>query len=143
MRVLVTMKSNHESEAGRLPSRALMARMGLYNEELEREGILLSGEGIRPSSEGARVTFAGDRRTVTDGPFAETKELIAGYWLWHVGSMDEAIAWVKRCPFPEEGEHVVEIRPVYEAEDFGDAFSPEAREREGVVPGDLTDGITA
>ncbi len=130
MRVLVTMKSSHESEAGHLPSAAVIARMGIYNEELERAGILLGGEGIRPSSEGARVTFAGDQRTVTDGPFTESKELIAGFWLWQVASMDEAIEWVKRCPFPDEGEHVVDVRPVYEAEDFGDAFSLEARERE-------------
>jgi hypothetical protein len=104
--------------------------MGNFNEELVKAGIMLAGEGLHPSSKGKRVRFSGDKRTVIDGPFAETKELIAGFWLWQVKSMDEAVEWVKRCPNPMEGESEVEIRPVFEAEDFGEAFTPELREQE-------------
>ena len=130
MRVIVIVKATAESEAGIMPGEQLLADMGRYNEELVKAGIMLAGEGLHPSSRGARVTFNGKDRTVTDGPFAETKELIAGFWLWQVRSMDEAIEWVKRCPNPMSGESVIEIRPVFEADDFGEAFTPELRERE-------------
>jgi hypothetical protein len=130
MRVMVIVKATAESEAGQMPSTELMTAMGNYNEELVKAGIMLAGEGLHPSSRGARVTFNGANRTVTDGPFAETKELIAGFWLWQVKSMDEAIEWVKRCPNPMEGESDIEIRPVFEAEDFGAEFTPELREQE-------------
>jgi len=130
MRVMVIVKANQESEAGVMPSEKLLADMGKYNEELVNAGMMLAGEGLHPSSKGARVKFSGEKRTITDGPFAETKELIAGYWLWQVKSMAEAIEWVKRCPNPMEGESEIEIRPVFEAEDFGEAFTPELREQE-------------
>ncbi|HVL94465.1 MAG TPA: YciI family protein [Solirubrobacteraceae bacterium] len=130
MRVMVIVKATHESEAGQLPSTELLEAMGRYNEELAKAGIMLAGEGLKPSSSGARVRFAGSERSVVDGPFAETKELIAGFWLWEVRSMDEAIEWVKRCPNPMEGESVIEIRPVFEADDFGEAMTPELRESE-------------
>ena len=130
MRVMVIVKATHESEAGQLPSTELLEAMGRYNEELAKAGIMLAGEGLKPSSSGARVRFAGSERSVVDGPFAETKELIAGFWLWEVRSMDEAIEWVKRCPNPMEGESVIEIRPVFEADDFGEAMTPEQRESE-------------
>jgi hypothetical protein len=113
-----------------MPSQELLAAMGRFNEELVKAGVMLAGEGLTPSARGARVTFAGKERHVVDGPFAETKELIAGFWLWQVKSMDEAIAWVRRCPNPMEGESVIEIRPVFEADDFGEAFTPELREQE-------------
>ena len=130
MRVMVLIKADENSEAGVLPSEELLTAMGKFNEELAQAGIMLAGEGLRPSSKGARVRFSGAQRTVIDGPFVETKELIAGFWLWQVESMDEAIEWVKRCPNPLEGESEVEIRQVYEAEDFGPAFTPELREQE-------------
>lgn len=135
MRVIVMVKANQQSEAGVLPSQQLLEDMGRYNEELARAGILLAGEGLRPSSQGVRVRFAGSQRTVTDGPFAETQELLAGFWLWQVRSMDEAIEWVRRCPNPhdecaQEDGCEIEIRPVFEAEDFGDEFTPELREQE-------------
>ena len=130
MRVLVIVKANEQSEAGVMPSTELLEAMGRYNEELVRAGIMLAGEGLHPSSRGARVHFDGASRTVTDGPFAETKELVAGYWLWQVRSLDEAIEWVKRCPNPHAGPSDIEIRPVFEAEDFGEAFTPDQRERE-------------
>src|SRR3954465_9324023 len=131
MRFMVIVKASKDSEAGKMPSHELLAAMGKYNEELVKAGIMLSGEGLHPSSKGARVRFSGSKRTVTDGPFAETKELIAGFWLWQVKSKDEAIEWVKRCPNPMPGtETEVEIRQVMEVEDFGDAATPEIREQE-------------
>ena len=130
MKVMVIVKANAESEAGEMPSEQLLTEMGNYNEELVKAGIMLAGEGLHPSSKGKRVTFSGRNRTVTDGPFAETKELIAGFWMWQVKSMDEAIEWVKRCPNPMEGESTIEIRPVFEMEDFGEAMTPELRAQE-------------
>lgn len=131
MRVLVIVKASHDSEAGAPPSTELLTAMGKYNEELVNAGILLAGEGLHPSAKGARVRFSGDKRTVIDGPFAETKELVAGFWLWQVPSMDEAIAWVARCPNPMPGtEAEIEIRPVFEAEDFGAELTPELRAQE-------------
>ena len=127
MRVMVLIKANKDTEAGVLPSPELLAAMGKYNEELVKAGIMLAGEGLHPSSKGVRVRFSGSKRSVIDGPFAETKELIAGFWLWQVKSMDEAIEWLKRCPNPTGEEGDVEIRRVYEAEDFGEAFTPELR----------------
>jgi hypothetical protein len=119
MRVMVIVKATKNSEAGALPSEKLLAEMGRFNEALAKAGIMLAGEGLHPSSKGKRVKFAGGKRTVTDGPFAETKELVAGFWLWQVKSMDEALEWVKRCPDPMPGEEaVIEIRPLYEADDF-------------------------
>ncbi|MEJ7763681.1 MAG: YciI family protein [Thermomicrobiales bacterium] len=130
MRVMAIMKANADSEAGMMPSEELLAKMGAYNEELVRAGIMLGGEGLHPSSKGARVHLTSAKLSVVDGPFAETKELVGGYWLWQVSSMDEAIEWAKRCPAPPEGESVIEIRPVFEMDDFGDAFTPELREQE-------------
>jgi len=131
MRFMIIVKASPESEAGVLPSEELMTAMGNYNEELVKAGILLSCDGLKPSSQGARVRFCGENRAVIDGPFAETKELIAGYWLWEVKSTEEAIEWVKRCPNPMPGnEAEIEIRPIYEAEDFGDEYTPQLREQE-------------
>ncbi len=130
MRVMVIVKATPESEAGQLPSTELLEAMGKYNEELAKAGILLAGEGLHPSSKGARVRFTGSERSVVDGPFAETKELIAGFWLWEVRSMEEAIEWVKRCPNPMEGESEIEVRQVFEVDDFGDNLTPELREAE-------------
>ena len=131
MRFMVIVKASRDSEAGKLPSQELLAAMGKYNEALVKAGIMLAGEGLQPSSKGARVRFSGERRIVTDGPFAETKELIAGFWLWQVKSKEEAIEWVKRCPNPMPGtEAEIEIRQVFEAEDFGAEFTPELREQE-------------
>ena len=130
MKVMVMVKASADSEAGVMPGPRLLAEMGKFNEELVKAGVLLAAEGLHPSSKGARVRFAGTSRTVIDGPFSETKELLAGYWLWQVKSLDEAIEWTKRIPNPT-GEHgVVEIRPVFEADDFGEEFTPELRERE-------------
>jgi len=126
---MVIVKATQDSEAGVMPSEQLLTEMGKYNEELARAGILLSGDGLRPSSKGARVKFSGKQRTVIDGPFAETKELIAGYWLWQVKSKQEAIEWVKRCPNPMPGDSEIEIRQVFEAEDFGAEFTPELKEQ--------------
>ena len=133
MRVMVIVKATKDSEAGVMPSTELLAAMGKYNEELVKAGVMLAGEGLKPSSAGARVKFSGSKRTVTDGPFTETKELIAGFWLWQVKSLDEAIEWVKRCPNPMPGESEIEIRPVFEAEDFGPEFTPELREQEARI----------
>ena len=127
MRVIVMVKATRESEAGTMPDEKLLTEMGKYNEELVKAGIMAAGEGLHPSSKGKRVRFAGTRRTVIDGPFAETKELLAGYWLWNVKSMDEAVEWLKRCPNPHNEESEIEIRPVFEAEDFGAEFTPELR----------------
>ncbi len=132
MRFMVMVKATAESEAGVMPSEELLAAMGQYNDELVKAGVLLAGEGLHPSSKGVRVKFSGKERTVIDGPFAETKELVAGYWLWQVKSMDEAIEWVKRVPdpMPDSSEAIIEIRPVFEADDFGENLTPELRERE-------------
>ena len=128
MRVMVFVKANKESEAGQMPSEKLLADMGKFNEELVNAGIMLAGEGLHPSSKGKRVKFSGANRTVIDGPFAETKELIAGFWIWKVKSVDEAVEWLKRAPF--DGGAELEIRPVFEAEDFGKEFTPELRAQE-------------
>ncbi|HEX6076896.1 MAG TPA: YciI family protein [Micromonosporaceae bacterium] len=130
MRFMLLVKASPESEAGVMPSEELLTEMGRFNEELVNAGVLLAGEGLHPSSKGARVRFSGKDRTVIDGPFAETKELIAGFWLIDVKSREEAIEWVKRCPNPMEEESEIEIRQVFEAEDFGDAMTPELREQE-------------
>ena len=130
MRFMVMVKATKGSEAGVMPSERLLAEMGKYNEELVRAGVMLAGEGLHPSSKGKRVRFSGKQRTVIDGPFAETKELIAGFWLIQVGSMEEAVEWVKRCPNPFDEESEIEIRQVFEAEDFGAEFTPELREQE-------------
>jgi hypothetical protein len=131
MRVMVLVKASQDSEAGILPSEQLLTDMGNYNEELVKAGVMLAGEGLHPSSRGKRIRFSGAKRGVIDGPFTETKELIAGYWLWQVKSMDEAVEWAKRCPNPMPGtESEIEIRPVFEAEDFGAEFTPELRAQE-------------
>lgn len=130
MRCMIIIKANHDTEAGVMPSEHLLADMGRYNEELVKAGIMLAGEGLHPSSRGARVRFSGAARSVVDGPFAETKELIAGFWLWQVRDLAEAIEWAKRCPNPTGAESEIEIRPVFEAEDFGAEFTPELREQE-------------
>ncbi len=130
MRFMILLKANEETEAGVMPSEELLAEMGRYNEEMVKAGVLLAGEGLHPSSKGARVKFSGGERTVVDGPFTEAKELIAGYWLIQVTSREEAIEWVKRCPNPLEDEAEIEIRQVFEAEDFGEEFTPELREQE-------------
>ena len=130
MRFMILVKASKESEAGVMPSQQLLTEMGKFNEELVKAGVMLAGEGLHPSSKGARVRFSGGKRTVIDGPFAETKELIAGFWLWQVKSKEEAIEWVKRCPNPHNEETEVEIRQVFEAEDFGAELTPELREQE-------------
>jgi hypothetical protein len=130
MKVMVFVKATADSEAGMMPTEEMFSEMGKYNEELVKAGIMLAGDGLKPSSQGARVRFSGKSRAVIDGPFAETKELVAGYWLWEVGSMQEAIEWVKKCPNPMPGDSEIEIRPLYSLEDFGDAVTPELRERE-------------
>lgn len=128
MRVMVIVKANQDSEAGVLPDKKILTEMGQYNEELVKAGIMLAGEGLHPSSKGKRVRFSGTKHTIIDGPFAETKELIAGFWLWQVKSMDEAIEWLKRAPF--DGGTEIEVRPLFEADDFGAEFTPELREQE-------------
>jgi hypothetical protein len=130
MRFMIIVKATKESEAGIMPSEQLLAAMGKYNEELAKAGVMLAGEGLQPSSKGARIKFSGTKRTVVDGPFAEAKELIAGFWLIEVRSKEEAIEWVKRAPNPHEGESEIEIRQVFESEDFGEEFTPELREQE-------------
>jgi hypothetical protein len=130
MRVMVMVKATTDSEAGVMPSNEVLAAMGKYNEELVNAGIMLAGEGLHPSAKGKRVRFSGTKRTVTDGPFTETKELVAGFWLWQVRSMEEAVEWVRRCPNPMPGDSEIEIRPVFEAEDFGAEFTPELRAQE-------------
>ena len=130
MRFMVMVKATKESEAGVMPSQKLLEDMGKYNEELVKAGVMLAGEGLQPSAKGARVRFSGNKRTVIDGPFTETKELVAGFWLWQVKSLAEAIEWLKRCPNPMPGESEIEIRQVFEAEDFGANLTPEMREQE-------------
>src|SRR5213594_985715 len=130
MRFMIIVKATKDSEAGVMPSEQLLTEMGKFNEELVKAGIMLAGEGLQPTSKGARVRFSGNKRTVIDGPFTESKELIAGFWLWEVKSLDEAIEWVKRCPNPHPGESEIEIRQVFEAADFGAEFTPDLREQE-------------
>jgi hypothetical protein len=130
MRVMVIVKATKDSEAGVPPSKELLEAMGKYNEELVKAGIMLAGDGLKPSSKGKRLRFSGDKRTVIDGPFTETKELVAGYWIWQVRSMEEAVEWLKRCPNPMPGESELEIRPFFEPEDFGENLTPELRQRE-------------
>jgi hypothetical protein len=130
MRVMVMVKATRQSEAGEMPGTALLAEMGKFNEELVKAGVMLAGEGLHPSARGKRVRFSGPQRTVIDGPFSETKELVAGFWLWQVRSIEEAVEWVRRCPNPMEGESEIEIRPVFEAADFGAEFTPELQAQE-------------
>ena len=130
MKFMILLKADRNTEAGKMPDEKLLAEMGKYNEELVKAGVMLAGEGLQPSSRGARVKFSGGTRTVVDGPFSETKELIAGFWMFRCASKEEAIEWVKRCPNPLEGEAEIEIRQVFEADDFGEAFTPELREQE-------------
>jgi len=130
MRVMVMVKATKDSEAGVMPSEQLLSDMMKFNEELVSAGVMLSGDGLQPSSKGKRVGFSGDKRTVIDGPFAETKELVAGFWMWKVNSMDEAVEWVKRCPNPMNTPSEIEIRPVFEMEDFGEELTPELKEKE-------------
>jgi hypothetical protein len=130
MRFMIIVKATDQSEAGEMPGQELLEQMQKYNEELVKAGVMLAGEGLHPSSRGARVSFSGDKRTVVDGPFTETKELVAGFWLWDVKSKEEAIEWVKRCPNPTDEESVIEIRQVFEAEDFDEVMTPEMRETE-------------
>jgi hypothetical protein len=136
MRVMVLVKASEESEAGVMPSEQLLTEMGNFNEELVKAGVMLAGEGLHPTSKGKRVRFDGATRTVTDGPFIETKELLGGYWIWQVSSMDEAVEWLKRAPF--DGGTEVEIRPVFEAEDFGEELTPELREQEERMRADVS-----
>jgi hypothetical protein len=131
---MVLVKANEQSERGEMPSEKLLTAMTAYNEELVKAGVMLAGEGLHPSEKGVRVAFGGGERKVIDGPFAETKELLAGFWIWQVKSLDEAVEWVKRMPAPDDGEEaVVEIRPVFDAEDFGDEFTPDLRERDAAM----------
>ena len=130
MRFMVLVKANEDTEAGVMPEEKLLAEMGKFNEELVKAGVMLAGEGLHPSSKAKRVRFSGTKRTVVDGPFAETKELVAGFWIWQCKSFDEAVEWAKRCPNPTGADGVLEIRQIFEAEDFGDEFTPELREQE-------------
>ena len=138
MKFMILLKADKNTEVGVLPDEKLLAAMGKYNEELVKAGVLLAGEGLQPSSKGARVKFSGGKRTVTDGPFPETKDLIAGFWMFNAKSKEEAIEWVKRCPNPLEGEAEIEIRQVFEASDFGEAFTPELREAEERMAAQMT-----
>ena len=138
MRVIVFVKATADSEAGTMPSTEMLESMGKYNEELVAAGVMRGGEGLHPSSKGKRVVFDGPGRTVLDGPFAETKEVVAGFWLWEVKDMDDAIAWVKRCPNPMPGKSEIEIRPIFELEDFGDVVTPEIAEREARLREQIT-----
>lgn len=139
MRVMVIIKANEEYEAGGMPDEKLLTEMGNYNEELVKAGVMVAGDGLHPSSKGKRVRFNGAKRTIIDGPFPETKELIAGYWIWKVKSMDEAVEWLKKCPNPMEGESDVEIRQIFEAEDFGAEFTPELQEQEARLRAQIED----
>jgi len=144
MRVMVIVKATKNSEAGLMPSEKLLAEMGAFNEQLVKAGVMLAGDGLHPSRKGKRVRFAGGKKTVVDGPFAETKELIAGYWIWQVKSMDEALEWLRRCPEPMPGEESeVEIRPVFEAEDLGKELTPELRERADRLRAEIERGRTS
>ncbi|AOJ04861.1 MULTISPECIES: YciI family protein [Burkholderia] len=139
MRVMVIVKATNASEAGKMPGTELLAAMGKFNEALVKAGVMLAGEGLHPSAKGKRVRFSGSARTVIDGPFAEAKELVAGFWLWKVASMDEAVEWVRRCPNPMEGESEIEIRPLFEMEDFGAELTPELREQEARLQTEIDD----
>ena len=139
MRFMILVKADKNTEAGVMPSEKLLTEMGNFNEQLVKAGVMLAGEGLHPSSKGARVRFSGEKRTVIDGPFAETKELIAGFWMWQVKSKEEAIEWVKRCPNPTGAEAEIEIRQVFEAEDFGAEFTPELREQEERLRKEIAD----
>ena len=141
MRVMVMVKATAESEAGQMPSTELLAAMGNFNEELVKAGVMQAGEGLQPSSRGKRVHFSGSRRTVIDGPFTETKELVAGFWLWQVKSMEDAVEWVKRCPNPMPSDSEIEIRQVFEAEDFGAEFTPELRAQEDRLREEIEGGV--
>ena len=141
MRVMVMVKATEESEAGIMPSQQLLTDMMKFNEELVNAGVMLAGEGLHPSSKAKRIHFSGGKRTVTDGPFAETKELIAGFWIWKVKSMEEAVEWVKKCPNPMNGESDIDIRQIFEAEEFGDEFTPELREQEERIRAKIDNGI--
>jgi len=138
MRFMVIVKATADSEAGVMPSEQLLAEMGRYNEQLVKAGVMQAGDGLHPSSKGARVSFSGKDRQVIDGPFAETKELIAGFWIWKCASLKEAIDWVKRCPNPMLGDSEIEIRQIFEAEDFGEAYTPELRERDERMRAEVT-----
>lgn len=138
MRFMIMIKANQDTEAGVMPSEELLREMGEFNEELVKAGVMLAGDGLHPSAKGARVKFSGSARTVVDGPFLETKELIAGYWIWQCASLQEAIEWVKRCPNPTGEEAEIEIRPLYEADDFGEEFTPELREQEERLRAEIT-----
>ncbi|MFO7324626.1 MAG: YciI family protein [Pseudomonadota bacterium] len=140
MRVMVIVKATADSEAGRMPEEELLLAMGRFNEELVKAGIMLAGDGLHPSSRGKRVRFSGRERTVIDGPFPETRELVAGYWIWQVRSMDEAVEWVKRCPNPMPGESEIEIRPIFEPADFGEAYTPEVARQEARIRAGLSQG---
>ncbi len=140
MRVMVLVKATEDSEAGVMPSAELFEAMGRFNEELVKAGVMLAGEGLKPTSQGKRVAFDGPSRAVVDGPFGATGELVAGFWLWEVKDMDEAVEWVKRCPNPMPGTSEIEIRPLYEASDFGEAFTPEVQEREDRLREELAGG---
>jgi hypothetical protein len=139
MRVMAIVKASQESEAGAMPDQKMLTEMGAFNEELVKAGIMLAGEGLHSSAKGKRVRFSGSRRTVVDGPFAETKELIAGFWVWKVKSMDEAVEWVKRCPNPHPSESEIEIRQIFETEDFGPELTPELREQEDRMRAQLSE----
>ena len=139
MRVMVIVKASKESEAGALPDQKILSEMGAFNEDLVKAGVMLAGEGLHSSAKGKRVRFSGSRRTVIDGPFAETKELIAGYWIWKVKSMDEALEWVKRCPNPHQSDSEIEIRQIFETEDFAEVMTPEQREQEERLRAQLSD----
>ena len=141
MRVMVMVKATGQSEAGKMPSTELLAAMGNFNEELVKAGVLLAGEGLHPSARGKRVRFSGSQRTVIDGPFTETKELVAGFWLWQVKSIEEAVEWVRRCPNPMEGESEIEIRPLFEAADFGAELTPELRAQEERLRAEVEGGV--
>lgn len=138
MRVMVLVKATEDSEAGKMPDEKLLSAMMAYNEELVKAGVMKAGEGLHPSSQGARVKFSGASRTVRNGPFTDSNDLVAGFWLWEVGSMDEAVAWLKRCPNPHDGDTEVEIRPLFEAADFGEEMTPELRAQEQKLRADLT-----
>jgi hypothetical protein len=140
MRVMVMVKATQETEAGTMPSQQMLTDMMKFNEELVNAGVMLAGEGLHPSSKAKRVHFSGAKRTVTDGPFAETKELIAGYWIWKVNSMEEAVEWVKKCPNPMNGESDIDIRPIFEAEDFGDEFTPELQAQDERLRSKIEEG---
>jgi hypothetical protein len=139
MRFMILLKADKDTEAGVMPDEKLLADMGRFNEELVAAGVMLGGEGLQPSSKGARVLFSKGQRTVIDGPFAETKELVCGYWIWQVGSLAEAIEWVKRCPSPLNGDAQIEIRQIFEAEDFGAEFTPELQQREAQLRAKIAD----